>query len=589
VINAAHSMSTSHPPNAYTSSYHHQLASQPHHQPQQPSYQHQSHPGTNHHPTGPVQIVRSGSRDSASSDQPSPQRDGRDSYGNRDRRDPWPDRVERKTRPATIAELADKSREDLWDPNKHLKHWLRTAELARKSGKQHAENGDYERSFIQLARAATIILEKMPTHKDYHTLLTNNQRNNLVLVSLPPLRASPCLALSFSPLSPTPCSSSLLVIAIPSAAGLFSSHIQLSPDRVPFRPPECLFEHHLTLILSIQHGQETLDNLTKLKPGLVDRYEKWAAKYPEHTNDFSYIPTVLLEPATLVPPAPQPQPSASVMGPQPTTRDSGEGQYLSRNQSYTQEEPFNLDSISRRDRERDRDRERERSREPPQNYYSQPTRDSPARSNEEARRAAEEAVRRRTDQIRGPARAYSSSAQHTGEHAGIAQRQQEAEAAAQAVRREIAASHVPPNPNMNGVPPVMPVLPAPISASSHQNPGYPPPPGQGQPPPPPPPPMQIPQPYQTSSSASMTNPGSAPQPQKSPAVPYNPYTTSSSSASVAVNPPGTRGSTEADSQKQNGDSLVIPPPPPSFPGPISYSTQHAVSHDPLVSTKLTNR
>lgn len=379
------------------------------------------------------------------------------------------------------------------------------------------------------------------------------------------------------------------MITAPSPAGLFNSYIQSSLDRVPFRPPECHFEHHLTLILSIQHGQETLDNLAKLKPGLLDRYEKWAAKYPEHTNDFSYIPTVLLEPATLIPPA-------QGMGPthvsQPTTRDSGEGQYLSRNQSYTQEDPSNVDSISRRDRDRDRerDRERERSREPPRDYYSQPSRDSPTRSNEEARRAAEEAIRRRTDQIRNPGRVYSSSAQHTVEHVGIAQRQQEAEAAAQAARREIAASHAPPNPNMNGVPPVMPVLPAPISASSHQNPGYPPHPGQSQPPPPPPPPMQIPQSYQsTSSSASMTNPGSAPQPQKSPAVPYNPYNTSSSSTGVAINPPTTRGSTEADSQKQNGDSVVIPPPPASFPGPISYSTQHAVSHDPLVSTKLTNR
>ena len=185
VINASHSMSTSHPPNAYTSSYHHQLASQPHHQPQPPSsYQHQSYPTSNHHPPLAVQIARSGSRDSASSDQPSPKRDGRDSYANRERRDAWDARLERKTRPATIAELADKSREDLWDPNKHLKHWLRTAELARKAGKQYAENGDYERSFIQLARAATIILEKMPTHKDYRTLLTESQRNNLVLVSL---------------------------------------------------------------------------------------------------------------------------------------------------------------------------------------------------------------------------------------------------------------------------------------------------------------------------------------------------------------------------------------------------------------------
>ena len=261
-----------------------------------------------------------------------------------------------------------------------------------------------------------------------------------------------------------------------------------------------------------------------------------------------------------------------------------------------------MGSVPRRDRDRERDREREggrerdrdreRSREPPRDYYSQPTRDSPARGNEEARRAAEEAIRRRTDEIRNPGRLHPSS-QNSMEHAGIAQRQQEAEAAAQATRREIATSNAPPNPNMNGIPPVIPVLPAPISASSHHNPVYPPPSGQNQPPPPPPPPMQVPQQYPnitgTSSSSSVMNPGSMPQPQRSPSVPYNPYSTSSSSASANVNPPSRRGSSEVDAQKQNGDAVVVPPPPPSFPAPISYSTQHAVSHDPAVSTKLTNR
>lgn len=263
-----------------------------------------------------------------------------------------------------------------------------------------------------------------------------------------------------------------------------------------------------------------------------------------------------------------------------------------------------MGSVPRRDRDRERDREREggrerdrdreRSREPPRDYYSQPTRDSPARGNEEARRAAEEAIRRRTDEIRNPGRLHPSS-QNSMEHAGIAQRQQEAEAAAQATRREIATSNAPPNPSMNGIPPVIPVLPAPISASSHHNPVYPPPSGQNQPPPPPPPPppMQVPQQYPnitaTSSSSSVMNPGSMPQPQRSPSVPYNPYSTSSSSASANVNPPSRRGSSEVDAQKQNGDAVVVPPPPPSFPAPISYSTQHAVSHDPAVSTKLTNR
>jgi len=240
VINASHSMSTSHPPNAYTSSYHHQLASQPHQQPPQ-SYQHQSYPTNNsHHPPPALQIVRSGSRDSASSEQPSPNRDGRDPYANRERREAWDARLERKTRPATIAELADKSREDLWDPNKHLKHWLRTAELARKSGKQYAENGDYERSFVQLARAASIILEKMPTHKDYHTLLTTSQRNNLVLVSLslfPRHSISPTFVLVVfdypvwgSSLLPFP------VISPSSSTDLSSFDIQLAPDRILYLP-----------------------------------------------------------------------------------------------------------------------------------------------------------------------------------------------------------------------------------------------------------------------------------------------------------------------------------------------------------------
>ena len=347
--------------------------------------------------------------------------------------------------------------------------------------------------------------------------------------------------------------------------------------------PKFLLECHLTLILSIQHGQETLDNLSKLKPGLVERYDKWAAKYPEYVNDPSLKPPVLLEPTT-VPPVTQ-----------PTSRDSGEGPHEPRSYGHIQEELARRDRDRDRERDRDRDGERDRSREPPRDYYTQPTRDSPARNQEDARKAAEEAIRRRTDRIGNSGRLYSSSSQYSLQHAGIAQRQQEAEAAAQAARREIAASHAAPNPNINGVPPVMPVLPAPVSASSHQNPVYQPPPTQSQPPPAPPPPMQVPQPYpnvnMTSSSGSVLNQGQMPQPQKPQTVPYNPYTTSSSSASANVNPPQRRGSNDVDTQKQNDDDddIVIPPPPASFPAPIRYSTQHAVSHDPALSTKLTNR
>lgn len=234
-------------------------------------------------------------------------------------------------RPATIAELADKSREDIWDPNKQLKHWLRTAELSRKNGKQYAEAGDYERSFVQLARAATIILEKMPTHRDYHTLLNPTQRHNLSL-----------------------------------------------------------------------HGQETLDNLSKLKPGLVDRYDRWVSRNPDLANNPAIKPSVLLEPPT---------PSQSL--------DDSRG--------------------------RDPEYRREESR----------------------RREAEEAERRQYDDLsRGPS-SRGSQDEHLKqrvderriqEQVGIVHRQQEAEAAAHAARREISS--------------MPPVLPAPVSASSQQNPGY---------------------------------------------------------------------------------------------------------------------
>ena len=325
------------------------------------------------------------------------------------------------------------------------------------------------------------------------------------------------------------------------------------------RLPRRLLEYQLTLIPSIQHGQETLDNLTKLKSGLVDRYNDWAAKYPEYVNDPSFKPAVLLEPITNAQPTIQ-------------SRDSRDGQH----HRYAQEDLLRGD------------RERERSREPPRDYYSYPTRDSPKKSNEDARRAAEEAVRRRTDQIRNSGRMYSSS-QYSMEHAGIAQRQQEAEAAAQAARREIATSHTLLNPSANGIPPAIPVLPAPVSASSQQNPVYP---GQSQPPPAPPQPMQVPQPYissttTTTSSSSAMNPNAMPQPQKAPFVPYNPYSTSSASASA--NPPQRRGSNEIDAQRQSGDDVVVQPPTASFPAPIRFSTQHVVSHDPALSTKLTNR
>jgi STAM-binding protein len=71
-----------------------------------------------------------------------------------------------------------------------LKHWLRTAERARKDGNSYVDAKNWEAAFIELARAATIVLEKLPTHSEYHTMLTADQRANLGLVS--PLRRGLC-------------------------------------------------------------------------------------------------------------------------------------------------------------------------------------------------------------------------------------------------------------------------------------------------------------------------------------------------------------------------------------------------------------
>ena len=87
-------------------------------------------------------------------------------------------------RPATIAELAAQAQENLWDPSKGLKHWLRTAEKARRTAETFVQKKQYEAAFVEYAKAATIVLEKLPTHSEYQTLLNSDQRHNLGMVSV---------------------------------------------------------------------------------------------------------------------------------------------------------------------------------------------------------------------------------------------------------------------------------------------------------------------------------------------------------------------------------------------------------------------
>ena len=105
-------------------------------------------------------------------------------------------------RPASIGELAERALDNLWDDRKELKFYLRQAEQYRKDGKTFAAHGDHENAFVSFARAATLVLDKLPTHRDYRTMLSDKHRHNLGLVrgSLGPRRGAPvrtCLLIGY--------------------------------------------------------------------------------------------------------------------------------------------------------------------------------------------------------------------------------------------------------------------------------------------------------------------------------------------------------------------------------------------------------
>jgi STAM-binding protein len=80
-------------------------------------------------------------------------------------------------------DLAERARGDFWDPSRELKYWLRVAQKYRNEAKDLVARGLLEDAFVAFARAATIVLDRLPTHRDYNQLLTSQQRANLALVS----------------------------------------------------------------------------------------------------------------------------------------------------------------------------------------------------------------------------------------------------------------------------------------------------------------------------------------------------------------------------------------------------------------------
>ncbi|KAG7096055.1 hypothetical protein E1B28_006736 [Marasmius oreades] len=81
--------------------------------------------------------------------------------------------------PSSIAELAQKARNNPLRENQSLKYYLKHAESNRREAFKFAEAGDLESAFIFFARTASLVLETLPSHPDYKTALDDNQRANL--------------------------------------------------------------------------------------------------------------------------------------------------------------------------------------------------------------------------------------------------------------------------------------------------------------------------------------------------------------------------------------------------------------------------
>ena len=96
---------------------------------------------------------------------------------------PPPSQPQPASRPHSIAELAEISKQSLGDETRPFKTWLRIAENARRDAKAFREQGNLELAFVEYAKAATIVLEKIPNHPEYRILLSPTQRHNMGLVS----------------------------------------------------------------------------------------------------------------------------------------------------------------------------------------------------------------------------------------------------------------------------------------------------------------------------------------------------------------------------------------------------------------------
>jgi hypothetical protein len=94
--------------------------------------------------------------------------------------------LQETSRPLSYSEFIERTEhhwQSLKNDSKPLKVWLRLAESIYKDAKIFDRQVDLESAFVEYAKAATIVLEKIPAHTDYRVPLGTTQLHNMGLVS----------------------------------------------------------------------------------------------------------------------------------------------------------------------------------------------------------------------------------------------------------------------------------------------------------------------------------------------------------------------------------------------------------------------
>lgn len=97
-----------------------------------------------------------------------------------------PIQLQETSRPLHYSDFIERTEhqwQSLKDDSRPLKSWLRLVESICRDAAEFDYQVDLESAFVEYAKAATILLEKIPEHPDYWVLLSTKHRHDMGMVS----------------------------------------------------------------------------------------------------------------------------------------------------------------------------------------------------------------------------------------------------------------------------------------------------------------------------------------------------------------------------------------------------------------------